>query len=282
MALKGKRNMKAHMEKMRQAKALRAAANIAADNEDGIKVDGDDGVVRYKPVKTAPPRTAVIKKKPPAKSLKKRVPPRVEPPAPVAAKSKAAPIPRRDLKGRSLIQGRATRDSVISRDAVTGRVVVERDGKIYTRRVTQSGDKFHIDKIDIPEGMSYQWIAVTVVGAEQRNSLAGFVQNGWTAVPMSRYPGRYGPEKENGPILIDGLMLHERPEELTEEAINEGIKASRDLIKTRNDQFTPKLPGALSPRHRGTGLRASRSIEGMPPDVGRPTYEMDVDDGLVA
>lgn len=175
----------------------------------------------------------------------------------------------------------------VQRDPVTGRVMaMGRDGKMVTRRVTNTEDKFHIDLADIPEGWSYQWIAMEIVGAEQRHSLASFKMGGWEPVTMDRYPGRYGPSHINGKlntthIAIDGLGLYERPRELTEEARGEEIAAARNLIRTRNEQFTPKLPDARSSRLRGTGLQARRSIEGMPADIGRPAYEVDVDAGLV-
>jgi len=175
----------------------------------------------------------------------------------------------------------------VSRDPVSGRVaVMGRHGKMVTRRVTNSEDKFFIGQEDIPEGWSYQWIALTVDGEEQRRTVANFVMGGWEPVGMDRYPGRYGPSHDSKNklntehIIVDGLGLYERPEELTKEAREEEIAAARNLIRTRNDQFVPRLPEARSQRLRGTGLQARRSIEPLPADVNRPAYEVDVDPGL--
>jgi hypothetical protein len=179
------------------------------------------------------------------------------------------------------------RRSEVSRDPVSGRVAVQgRDGKMITRRVTNVEDKFYVAKEDIPEGWSYQWIALSVEGEPQRRTVASFRMGGWEEVLMDRYPGRYGPthtkdgkvNKEH--IVVDELGLYERPIELTEEARGEEIAAARSLIKTRNDQFVPRLPDARSQRLRGTGLQARRSLEPMPSDVGRPGYEIAVDEGL--
>lgn len=261
-----------------------AAAAIAADNpiDDGKAVDDMEVTqARRKPgrprkVASAPP--SAKRGRPPKKAAAPPHQGRAARPAPQARQEevpmRARAIPRRDpTAARSPM-----REPM--RDPQTGRIVIVRDGKTYTRRHTNVGDKFHIDKADIPDGMSYQWIAVTILGAEQRNTVAAFNQNGWEPVDMSRYPGRYGPEKAHGHIIIDGLGLYERPEELTEEARGEEITAAKELIRTRNDQFVPRLPEARS--RRGTQLRAKRSIEGMPTDIGRPVYQMDVDDGLVA
>ena len=226
-----------------------------------------------KPRKAAPVRSAAA---PPKKTARKHAVkrPAWRPPYHRSDSEDAVPMgarpPRQDPT--------AMREPL--RDPKTGRIVIVRDGITYTRRQTNVGDKFHIDAADIPDGMSYQWIAVSVVGAEQRNSVANFKANGWREVMMERYPGRYGPTEAKGHVIIDGQGLYERPEELTREARGEEIAAARALIRTRNDQFVPRLPEARS--RRGTELRAKRSIEGMPTDVGRPVYQMDVDDGLVA
>jgi hypothetical protein len=287
---------KAHMQKMRDARAAKAQAAVEADNptfDDGVSVD--DVAPAAVAARSRARRQEAVKKAA-SPSLPRRRPPIPQPqadyePPPRRARAQLDPeIEARAAKvgvggrqpERPRVNPTVRRD--LQRDPHTGRVIIERGGKIYTRRHTNVGDKFHVDAADIPDGMSYQWIAITVAGAEQRASIAQFQQNSWEAVPMSRYPGRYGPEKLNGqsnnePIIIDGLMLCERPIELTIEAREEEIGAARELIRTRNEQFVPRLPEARS--RRGTELRAKRTIEGMPPDVGRPSYQMDVDDGLL-
>src|SRR5260370_21722484 len=291
-----------HMEKMRAAKVAKRAeaaqAAVDADNpigefEDGVSVD--DMAPASVAARARVRRQAAVKQAEPVKRPVGR--PRIaqpkadyEPDPPRRTRHQLDPemearAARVGVGGRIPMRARVdpTVRRDLPRDPNTGRVVVVRDGKTYTRRHTNVGDKFHVDAADIPDGMSYQWIAVTVAGAEQRNSLAQFQQNGWESVPMSRYPGRYGPEKTAGkanhePILIYGLMLCERPIELTIEAREEEIGAARQLIRTRNKPFTPKRPEARM--RRGTEPRAKRTVEGMPPDIGRPSYQLDVDDGL--
>lgn len=266
---------RAHMQKMNEARlAKQAAARAAAELDNPIAADEVGMSVDDLTTETVTPP-----KEKPARRGPGR-PPRIDPDlAARAAKvgvGKPAPPPKLNPTVR--------RD--LTRHPETGRVVVVRDGITYTRTHSNQGDKFFIAASDVPDGMSYQWIAVTVDGAEQRNSMQGFEMNGWRPVKMHRYPGRYGPALLNGrknesPIILDGLMLVERPIELTIEAREEELKAAHQLIRTRNEQFAPKLPGALDRDRRGTGLRAKRSIDRMPSDIERPTYQMDVDDGLV-
>lgn len=167
--------------------------------------------------------------------------------------------------------------------AENGRVMARgRDGQMLTRKRINTGDKFHIDQKDIPEGWSYQWIAEAVFGNSDKDviSTTGFIENGWTPVPAKRHEGQFMPVGYRGNIRREGLGLYERPQELTDEARAEEIGAARNLIRTQNEQFQPRLPGARAGQ-RGTGLQAKRTIEGLPPDVPRPQYEISVDDGLV-
>jgi hypothetical protein len=256
------------MKAMRDARVARKAA---AASDPGVSIDDLD--TEPTEITQQPRRAAAVKRTSPTRAKRGRpakpIPRQAEAKRPAHAAPRASNPIRRD----------PTVQRGPMRDQHSGRVVIMRNGKAYTRRSVATGDKFHIDDADIPDGMSYQWVATHVAGAEQRNSIASFSQNGWESVPLSRYPGRYAEPDAKGAIVMDGLMLVERPIELTEEARGEEIAAAKNLIRTRNDQFVPKLPEALE--RRGTGLRAKRSIEGMPPDIGRPAYEVAVDEGLV-
>jgi hypothetical protein len=181
--------------------------------------------------------------------------------------------PPRSTVGRASPPGTQEREVLYG---ANGRVMVRgRDGKMLTRTNVGSSDKFYIPPEIVPDGWSYQGIAVSVYGQPQ--STLGFLNNGWTPVPASRHDGMFMPIGHDGPIIIDGQMIVERPIELTLEARDEEIAAARNLIRTQNEQFTPRLPDAR--RHPGTQMRARRTIEGLPPDVPQPQYRYGVDDG---
>jgi hypothetical protein len=259
--------VKSQMTRMRNARVAQQAAK-----DPGVSIDD----------LAAGPAAAIAADNPAPK--RRGRPPKVKPVAPTRDKrTTLKSVPRQATHPKPTQHATPRRDPTVqrtaNRDPATGRVVVIRNGKTYTRRTINTEDKFHIDPADIPEGMSYQWISHTIIGQEQRNTMAAFATNGWEPVDLSRYPGRYAPPNATGAIILEGMMLVERPIELTLEARAEEIREAKNLIRTRNEQFTPKLPEALE--RRGTGLRAKRSIEGMPPDIGRPAYEMAVDEGLV-
>lgn len=161
-----------------------------------------------------------------------------------------------------------------------GRVAaLSRDGELLSRKVTDTGDKFSVSPDIIPVGWTYQWIEATALGQQQRNS--HYFQNGWRPVPAARHDGLWMSPGYKGNIELEGLLLVERPKVLTDDARAEELMRAKNQLRTQNDQFKPRLPGARDRSIRGTGLVAKRTIEGMPTDVGRPEYQIDADEGLV-
>jgi hypothetical protein len=176
--------------------------------------------------------------------------------------ARMAPIGRGE-KGRGI-----ERQATMRRNAQTGRIMFAmRDGRMISRTGSTGGmDKFDVPISFIPDGWSYQWIAVSVTGKPVNNT--GMFAAGWEPVPAERHEGFFMPKGADGPIVIDDLMLCERRIEATLEARAEEISAAKSLLRTQNDQFKPALPGARS--GRGAALRVKRELERMPDDIGRP------------
>lgn len=155
-----------------------------------------------------------------------------------------------------------------------GRVMVTgRDGRIISRTASGSNsDKFDVPLHLIPDGWSYQWIAVAVNGKNMNNQ--GMFANGWEAVPAQRHDGMFTAKGTDGPIIVDDQMLCERRIELTLEARAEELAVAKNLLRTQNEQFKPRLPDARN--RRGTGLRVRRTLERLPDDIGRPNLPLDI------
>lgn len=155
--------------------------------------------------------------------------------------------------------------------AASGRIqVTGRDGEILTRRRTTVGDIFHVPLELIPEGWTYQWVAVKVVGNEQilLDYNLMMTENGWRPVPADRYPGRFMPAGFKGAIVRGDQILMERPLALTQEAQIEDIRNAKQLISDRNESLKltrvrSSLPEgfAMSNRYRGTGGQMHMSID---------------------
>jgi len=182
--------------------------------------------------------------------------------------ARMAPIGRQEPEDRGYSRQALRRNE-------QGRVVVEsRDGRMISRTAFgNNGDKFDVPLEWIPDGWTYQWIAESVLGQGLNNQ--GFFNNGWERVPALRHDGIYMETGHKGPIIVDGQMLCERRVELTLEARAEEVAAAKGLLRTQNEQFQPRLPGAR--RHYGAKMQARRVLERLPDDIGRPSLH--VDDG---
>lgn len=87
-------------------------------------------------------------------------------------------------------------------------------------------DKFHIDPSLIPEGTSYQWIAVEVFGVRQ--DIEDYVIAGWQPVPYSRHVSLFPLCEFRGKILLGGMVLAERPIFDTKYALSRIKKTSHE------------------------------------------------------
>lgn len=101
------------------------------------------------------------------------------------------------------------------------------------QRQARTIDRFFYDKSQQPEKTSYEWKRVTYLGKEDRRHQIGLTENHWRPVPASRHPelSDAGGDKA---IIVDGLMLMERPAYLTEEAHQED---TQNAFKQHGDQM---------------------------------------------
>jgi hypothetical protein len=128
-----------------------------------------------------------------------------------------------------------------------------------------------VDKFDIPEsmkadfaarGMDVQWKRETVYGARDPSYEVFMREQGFDPVDSSRFP-EYVAEGASGPIRRDGMMLMERPMELTLEAKLEERQAADDAVRIKTEQLTGAPDGQFQ-RHRADGsstVSINRTIE---------------------
>lgn len=108
--------------------------------------------------------------------------------------------------------------------------------KIYR----DSGDKFHVDPEMIPDGMSYEWKRLSTFGQEDRRHQVNLARNRWTPVPADRHPEIGGdptlPDKDGrmhphaGCIIMDGLILMERPAQITKIVQEDDTRRAKDQV----------------------------------------------------
>jgi hypothetical protein len=109
-------------------------------------------------------------------------------------------------------------------------------------------DQFAVDPEMIPDGMSYEWKRVTTYGAREPAYEVLMAEQGWEPVPVSRHP-QFMPEGYKGPIERGGLVLMERPIELTMEARAEAERDAREVVRVKEEQLGMTPTGTLTREH---------------------------------
>jgi hypothetical protein len=177
-------------------------------------------------------------------------------------------------KGKNMAGQRApVREPIRGQDAKLGvNEFRSRSGEILKFRPSGGG------QFDIPEdlkedGWSYQWQAQTIYG-EPSNDLAQMYANGWRYVTSDSRVGKFFcvPGENADCILRGGLVLMERPEELTEMYIEETNKLTRmqyeNLMDKSSDLVVPEgfeSKGKVTSRERALA-KASRVVKALEGD----------------
>lgn len=120
-------------------------------------------------------------------------------------------------------------------------------------------DRFFIPPSDIPLGISYQWNNHTVFGQEQHSYSSFMGMQGWEPVHSSRHP-HLCPTGYDGPIIVDGQILVERPAEWTNEALQEELDKARGEVRMKEEQLYG-TPAGTMPRARANGTNEFVSVK---------------------
>lgn len=113
-------------------------------------------------------------------------------------------------------------------------VAIGRDGQpIWRHNSVHGSDKYAIPAEMIPPGWVYQWKAATVLNEERHQYMGELRAAGWTPVMAEAHPGKYMPLGHKGPIMVEGLMLMETPEELWAEANREEARKAADQVQRK-------------------------------------------------
>lgn len=158
--------------------------------------------------------------------------------------------------------------------------VIGRNGEVLTRtnRSNEQADQFDLPAGFAERGWSYQWVRASCHGKPDPANLTTHYENGWRPVPSERKPGYFHPTEYKGPIERDGLVLMERPETLTREAMNDSIRAARLQKHNQTASFTgvdkmldesgaPEGFEGYSPQNDARGVimpKLKRTLEGVP------------------
>ncbi len=120
-------------------------------------------------------------------------------------------------------------------------------------------DRLKIHRNEIPDGMDYQWVTDSILGQPAPQRRARFERKGWQPVPAARHDGRFMPKGFQGEINVDGLVLMERPMELTIRARQRDHFRATGQVKAKEAQLTGgDVRGVTLDTRHETALRTNK------------------------
>lgn len=119
----------------------------------------------------------------------------------------------------------------------------------------QGTDEYAIDPRIIPAGWSYEWKTKSVLAQEQTSYIVGIQQRGWENVPTSRHPEMMPKGHPlSAPIEKKGMMLMERPLEITEEVKRIELRKARGQVNQKEAQLNNAPQGTFQRDNKGAPL----------------------------
>lgn len=162
--------------------------------------------------------------------------------------------------------------------------VLSRDGEVLSRRrSTGFQNEFDVPPHLQEDGWSYQWVRASCHGKDDPANLSQHYENGWRPASAAGLLKHYN-VTDGKTITRDGLVLCERPAQLTHEALAEDRRNALELRNAQAEQFGARdLPAGFEDgRRSGDGRfdaskKVRRTIEGAPSSL-LPKRELAVGD----
>lgn len=126
-------------------------------------------------------------------------------------------------------------------------------------------DEFYIPPELIPEGWTYEWKRKTVLGQEDPAHQVALARKGWEPVPASRHPSFMPDDDQYSTIERKGMVLMERPAEVTEEARLIEQRRARLQVRQKEEQLNSAPQGQFERNNKENSLvKVKKSYESMP------------------
>jgi len=126
-------------------------------------------------------------------------------------------------------------------------------------------DKFYIDPKIIPDGWSYEWKTFTVLGKENPSYQVAMAHKGWEAVPRSRHPELMPINYQGETIEREGMILMERPLEITNDAKARDLRVARAQVWGKEAQLGAAPAGTFERDNKGESMtNVKKTFEHMP------------------
>ena len=125
-------------------------------------------------------------------------------------------------------------------------------------------DDFYIDMREVPDGWTYEWKRRTIAGQEDPAYQVSLARMGWEPVPAERHPNMMPLNGRYATIERKGMMLMERPMELSQEARSIELRKARQQVANKKSQLGSAPDGQFGRDHASVKPKVSSSYEPMP------------------
>lgn len=115
-------------------------------------------------------------------------------------------------------------------------------------------DEFYIAPSDIPPGWDYQWKRHTLLGKEDPAYQVQLARAGWEPVKTRRHPHFMPDGSKDTFITRKGMILMERPLELTRQAERAERDKARKQVRNKEEQITAAPPGQFDRSNKGDSM----------------------------
>lgn len=115
-------------------------------------------------------------------------------------------------------------------------------------------DDFYINQADVPPGWEYEWKRKLLLGAEDPAYQVALARAGWEPVPTSRHPS-YMPNQGSHPVIErKGMILMERPSEISDEARAIELRKARNQVRQKEAQLNSAEGGQFERSNKDQSL----------------------------
>lgn len=168
---------------------------------------------------------------------------------------------------------KATRPSMRPTDPITAKIEEDPIARAARRTaelrdhsaVVENVDEYFIEPGIIPTGWSYEWKRKTVLGAEDPAHQVSLARRGWEPVPASRHPEMMPMGYTGVEITRKGMVLMERPMEITEEVRAAELRKARLQVRAKEEQLSASPQGQFERSNKGNDLvKVKKGYEAMP------------------
>ena len=123
-------------------------------------------------------------------------------------------------------------------------------------------DEFFIEKDVIPAGWDYEWKRRTVMNEEDPSYQVHLQLKGWEPVPASRHPEYMPMGSKSKTIERKGMVLMERPLEITEATREAERRRAHLQVRTKEEQLSAAPSGTFDRANKDASLvKINRSYE---------------------